>query len=204
MSSNVTSDNGQTRLSRLLILGPPGSGKRTHGVALAQRLELPALSTGELFRSMMCYDTPLAARLRDMVAHGGYVEDDTTNAVVSKRLTAPDCSDGFLLYGYPRTVGQVHHLDHLLSQQEAVLDVVLSFEVDDDELVPRLLARGEQLGRIDDQADTIRARLALYHEQTEPLVDLYRGRGQLISIDAEGSVKQVKERIDAALQQKAK
>ena len=75
------------------------------------------------------------------------------------------------------------------------------FEVDDDELVPRLLARGEELGRIDDQADTVRARLALYHERTEPLVDLYRGRGQLISVDATGSVKQVKERIDAALQQ---
>ena len=136
-----------------------------------------------------------------MVAHGGYVEDDTTNAVVSKRLTASDCSDGFLLYGYPRTVGQVHHLDQLLSQQRAALDAVLCFEVDDDELVPRLLARGEQLGRIDDQAETIRARLALYHEQTEPLVDLYRGRGKLISIDATGSVKKVKDRIDAALHQ---
>ena len=201
MSSNVASEANQNRLSRLLILGPPGSGKRTQGIALAQQLELPALSTGELFRSMMCYDTPLAARIRDMVAHRGYVEDDTTNAVVSKRLTAHDCSDGFLLYGYPRTVGQVHHLDHLLSQQRAALDAVLCFEVDDDELVPRLLARGEQLGRIDDQAETIRARLALYHEQTEPLVDLYRGRGQLISVDATGSVKKVKERIDAALHQ---
>ena len=147
---------------------------------------------------MMCYDTPLAARLRDMVAHGGYVEDETTNAVVSKRLNAPDCSNGFLLYGYPRTAGQVHHLDYLLSQQQTALDVVLSLEVEDDG-VPRLLARGEQLGRIDDQADTVRARLALYHKQTEPLVDLYRDRGQLISVDATGSVKEVKVRIDAAL-----
>jgi len=199
MSSNVRPDANHNRLSRLLILGPPGSGKRTQGSALAQQLELPALSTGELFRSMMCYDTPLAARLRDMVAHGGYVEDETTNAVVSKRLNAPDCSNGFLLYGYPRTAGQVHHLDHLLSAQQTALDVVLSLEVEDDELVPRLLARGEQLGRIDDQADTVRARLALYHKQTEPLVDLYRDRGQLISVDATGSVKEVKERIDAAL-----
>ncbi len=199
MSSNVRPDANHNHLSRLLILGPPGSGKRTQGSALAQQLELPALSTGELFRSMMCYDTPLAARLRDMVAHGGYVEDETTNAVVSKRLNASDCSNGFLLYGYPRTAGQVHHLDHLLSQQQTALDVVLSLEVEDDELVPRLLARGEQLGRIDDQADTVRARLALYHKQTEPLVDLYRDRGQLISVDATGSVKEVKERIDAAL-----
>jgi adenylate kinase len=199
MSSNVTPNDSRNRLSRLLILGPPGSGKRTQGVTLAQRLEIPALSTGELFRSMMCYDTPLAARLRDMVAHGSYVDDDTTNAVVDKRLNARECLNGFLVYGYPRTLGQVHHLDHLLSEQRARIDAVLCFEVDDEELVPRLLARGELLGRIDDQADTIRARLALYHEQTEPLVDFYRGRGQLISIDAVGSVKQVTERIDAAL-----
>lgn len=199
MSSNTPPHANPSRPSRLLILGPPGSGKRTQGVALAQLLELPPLSTGELFRSMMCYDTPLAARLRDMVAHGGYVEDETTNAVVSKRLNAQDCSNGFVLYGYPRTAGQVHHLDHLLSQQQTGLDAVLSFEIDDDELVPRLHARGEQLGRIDDQAETVRARLALYHKQTEPLVDLYRNRGLLISIDAKGSVKEVKDRIDAAL-----
>ena len=199
MSSNIPPPANPRRLSRLLILGPPGSGKRTQGVALAQQLELPALSTGELFRSMMCYDTPLAARLRDMVAHGGYVEDETTNAVVSKRLNDHDCAQGFLLYGYPRTAGQVHHLDHLLSQQQTGLDAVISFEISDDELVPRLHARGEQLGRIDDQADTVRARLALYHKQTEPLIDLYRDRELLVSIDALGSVNEVKDRIDAAL-----
>jgi adenylate kinase len=190
-----------SRLSRLLLMGPPGAGKRTQGVVLAQHLDLPALSTGELFRNLMCYDTTLAARLRDVVAYGGYVEDDTTNAEVDRRLKAPECLNGFLLYGYPRTLNQAHHLDDLLGQQQARLDAVICFEVPDDELVNRLLAREEQLGRPDDRADTVRSRLALYHERTEPLIGLYEARGLVVTVDATGTFGQVRARIDAALSQ---
>lgn len=200
MSSNATPAPAATRVPRLLVMGPPGSGKRTQAVSLAQRLEVPALSTGELFRAMMAYDTPLAARLRDAVAHGGYVDDETANAAVDRRLLSESPS-GFLLYGYPRTLGQVRHLDAVLTGQSARLDAVVCLEVDEDELVRRLLARGEELGRIDDQVDTVRPRLALYREQTAPLVELYEQRGLVIRIDSTGSVRQVGERIDSALQQ---
>ncbi len=199
-TSQVTS----RRPSRLLLMGPPGAGKRTQGVSLAQQLKIPALSTGELFRNMMSNDTPLAARLRNVVAYGGYVDDDITNAAVDRRLNSRECRTGFLIYGYPRTLNQVHHLDQLLEQQQAQLDAVVYFKMGDDELVDRLLAREEQLGRIDDRADTIRTRLALFHEQTEPLIDRYSTRGIVATIDAGGSFDQVADRISAALSQLAR
>jgi adenylate kinase len=170
-------------------------------VVLAQRLAIPAISPGELFRNIMCNDTPLAARLRDVVAYGGYVDDATTNAAVDKRLKEPDCHDGFLIYGYPRTLSQLQHLDDLLGEQQAQLDAVICFKVPDDELVERLVVRERQLGRIDDHADTIRVRLALFHEQTETLIDLYAARGLVVSIDATGTFAQVAQRIDVALSQ---
>lgn len=200
MSPNVTSDAADSdQPSRLLLMGAPGSGKRTQGVTLAQRLEVPSLSTGDLFRAMMCYDSPVSARLRDTVGHGGYVDDDTTNAAIDRRLEAPECQSGFLLYGYPRTTSQAEHLDHLLEGQGASLDAVVCLEVDDEVLFDRLVIREKQLGRIDDQYETVRPRLALYHERTEPLVDRYRDRGLLISVDGTGTIRQVAGRIDAAL-----
>ena len=200
MSPNITSDAADpTPVSRLLIMGPPGSGKRTQGVTLAQRLEVPSLSTGDLFRAMMSYDTPLSARIRDAVGHGGYVDDDTTNAAIGRRLKAPECRRGFLLYGYPRTDSQAAHLDQLLERQAARLDAVVSLEVGDAELIERLHAREEQLGRIDDQHETVGPRLRLYREKTEPLVNAYRHRGLLINVDGTGTVRQVAERIDTAL-----
>jgi adenylate kinase len=200
MSSSLTSNAAvSNQPSRLLIMGPPGSGKRTQGVTLGQRLEVPSLSTGDLFRTMMCYDTQVAARLRDTVGHGGYVDDDTTNAAIDRRLQTPEFRDGFLLYGYPRTAGQAAHLDQLLADQGTQLDAVLCLEVDDEELIDRLVAREEQLGRIDDHHETVRPKLALYREKTKPLVDLYSERGLLISVDGTGRVRQVTDRINQAL-----
>lgn len=200
-TERTTSHVSPRRPARLLLMGPPGAGKRTQGVSLAQQLQIPSLSPGELFRNLMTNDTVLAARLRDIVAYGGYVDDETTNAAVDRRLNSRDCRAGFLVYGYPRTVNQVQHLDQLLEQQQSQLDAVVYFEMGDDELVDRLLAREEQLARIDDRADTIRKRLALFHEQTEPLIDRYSTRGIVVTIDASGSFEQVAERISAALSQ---
>lgn len=197
-AESATSQNG-VGPARLLFIGPPGAGKRTQGVTFGRQLGIPSLSPGDLFRNLMGSDTTLAARLRDVVAHGGYVDDETTNSAVDRRLNSPECGNGFLVYGYPRTLNQVRHLDQLLEQQQAHLDAVLCFEMSDDELVDRLLAREAQLARIDDRADTIRTRLALYHQQTEPLITLYRARGIVTLIDAAGSIEDVKERIGTAL-----
>jgi adenylate kinase len=199
MSQATTSEASRSRHSRVLIMGPPGSGKRTQGVTLAQRLEVPSLSTGDLFRAAMCYETPMSARLRDTIARGGYVDDDTTNAAIDRRLEAAECADGFLLYGYPRTAGQAQHLDGLLANQGTQLDAVVCLDVEDDNLVERLIAREEQLGRIDDHPDTVGPRLALYREKTVPLVDAYRERGLLIEVDGTGTVREVAARVQSAL-----
>jgi adenylate kinase len=199
MSTTATPTAHPRQATRVLFMGPPGAGKREQGVALAQRLQIPALSTGDLFRAALSQDTPLAAQLRDVVAYGGYVDDDTTNTLMDRRLSAPDCSSGFLLFGYPKTLGQAHHLDDLLRRQETRLDAVLSFELGEDELVTRLLARGQDQGRVEDQADLIRRRLTLFHERTEPLIDQYRKRGLLATVDATGTPNEVAERVDQAL-----
>lgn len=189
----------QRQAARVLLMGPPGAGKREQGLALAQRLQVPALSTGDLFREELSHDTPLAALLRDVVAYGGYVDDDTTNTMIDRRLGAPQCASGFVLFGYPKTLGQALHLDDLLRRQQARLDAVLSFELGEDELVERLLERGQDHGRLEDQADMIRRRLTLFHERTEPLIDQYRLRGLLTTVDAAGTAEEVAERVGQAL-----
>lgn len=203
MSANATAGPGldadARRPARLLVMGAPGSGKRTQSGALAQRLGLEALSTGDLFRAVMTYDTPVAARVRDAVGHGGYVDDATTNAAFDQEFEADRFRGGFLLFGYPRTAAQAEHLDQVLAQEHGSLDAVVCLRVADDTLVERLLARAEELHRIDDQAETIRPRLALYHQTTEPLLDLYRGRDLLLEVDGTGTVDEVAGRIDAAL-----
>ena len=188
---------------RLLIMGPPGAGKGTQAAAVAAQLRVPTISTGDMFRALQQASTPLATKVRGIMAAGGYVDDETTNAIVTDRLDRADCTDGFLLDGYPRTLSQVAYLDHRLAASSARLDAVLSLDVDDDELVTRLVARGERSGRSDDTPATVRTRLALYREQTAPLLDTYRGRGLLLAVDGTGPVEQVAERIASALQQQA-
>ena len=190
---------GRTRARRLLIMGPPGAGKGTQAVAVAARLAVPAISTGDMFRALQHASTPLAEQVRAIMAAGGYVDDATTNAIVADRLEAPDCAAGFLLDGYPRTLSQVTYLDGLLAASGHHLDAVLSLQVDEEEVVARLVARGEQSGRSDDTAATVRARLAVYAEQTAPLLDAYRTRGLLLPVDGSGPVEEVAGRIATAL-----
>ena len=187
------------RPTRVLVMGPPGAGKGTQCVGLADTLGVPSVSTGDMFRALQHADTPLAVRVRSIMTSGGYVDDDTTNAIVDDRLDRPDCADGFLLDGYPRTVDQVRHLDEQLDRAGTWLDAVVCLEADEDEVVRRLLARGQAQGRSDDTADTIRARLAVYREQTAPLLDEYRSRGLLVTVDAIGTVAEVTRRIDGVL-----
>ena len=184
---------------RLLIMGPPGAGKGTQAACVSQHYNVPAISTGDIFRRMNTVDTPLAQQVRAVMAAGGYISDDITNAIVADRLNESDCAGGFLLDGYPRTLKQAEALDNALAVRSQHIDAVISLVADVDAVVPRLLKRAEVEGRSDDNEETIRKRQAIYAAQTAPLLDLYRDRELLVEVDALGEITDVSERLLAAL-----
>jgi adenylate kinase len=184
---------------RLLIMGPPGAGKGTQAMRIAEHYRIPAISTGDIFRAMKHADTPLARQVRAIMESGGYVSDEITNDIVKDRLAQDDCVTGFLLDGYPRTLQQVQTLDDYLAETDRPLHAVISLLADIEEVVARLLKRAEIDGRPDDNEETIRVRLQVYAEQTEPLLDLYRSRGLLVEVDGLGPIDEVSERVFAAL-----
>jgi adenylate kinase len=185
---------------QLVIMGPPGAGKGTQAKLIAEHYGIPAISTGDIFRAMKTADTPLARQVREIMESGGYVSDEITNAIVADRLAQPDCNRGFLLDGYPRTLQQVQTLDDYLAESERPLNAVISLLADIEEVVARLLRRAVIDGRSDDNEETIRVRLQVYAEQTEPLLEVYRARGSLVEVDGHGDVQEVSERIFAALE----
>jgi adenylate kinase len=184
---------------RLVILGPPGAGKGTQAKRIAERFGIPAISTGDIFRSNISERTPLGVLVDDLVKSGKYVPDEVTNDLVRDRLDHADCRPGFLLDGYPRTAAQVEELDSMLAKRGHELDVVLELSVDLDEVVTRLLKRAETEGRADDTEDVIRHRLDVYVEQTAPLVELYSTRGMLLQVNGLGEIDDVTARLFAAL-----
>jgi adenylate kinase len=187
----------------LLIMGPPGAGKGTQASRIGAHYEIPAISTGDMFRAMRELDTPLATQVQEIMASGGYVPNDVTNQVVAERLLADDCAKGFLLDGYPRTLPQVDYLDGVLDEGGRAIDAVISLAVDPDELVSRLLKRRASAGREDDTPEAIRTRQQVYIDQTAPLLDVYRDRGVLLEVDGLGQVDEVTQRLFAALDERA-
>ena len=185
---------------RLLIMGPPGAGKGTQATRIAEHYRIPAISTGDIFRAMKHADTPLARQVREIMESGGYVSDEITNEIVKDRLARPDCQQGFLLDGYPRTLQQVETLDDYLAETNRPLDAVISLLADTDEVVARLLKRAAIDGRSDDNEETVRVRLQVYAEQTEPLLDVYRSRGVLVEVNGLGEIDEVSERVFVALE----
>ena len=184
---------------RLVVLGPPGAGKVTQAARIADHHGIPAISTGDIFRANIKNETPLGLEVKAILASGGYVSDDVTNAIVEDRLAQDDCARGFLLDGYPRTLAQVEALDGMLSAHGGALDHVLELTVDDDAVVARLLKRAEVEGRADDTEEIIRERMAIYHRETKPLSDTYREHGLLVEVDGLGDVDEVTARILSAL-----
>jgi adenylate kinase len=184
---------------RMLLIGPPGAGKGTQAVHVAQVYGVPAISTGDIFRANVAQGTPLGLQAKDFMDRGAYVPDDLTNALVLDRLAQEDTAAGFLLDGFPRTLAQVATLDERLEAQGGELDAVVQLVIETDEIVQRLLKRARDQGRSDDTEDVIRKRLDVYQEQTHPLVAVYADRGVLVSVDAVGSVEDVTERIHEAL-----
>ncbi|MEQ7126425.1 adenylate kinase [Actinopolymorpha sp. B11F2] len=184
---------------RLLIMGPPGAGKGTQAKEIARRLEIPAISTGEILRKNVEDQTLLGREARRYLDRGDLVPDEIINGMVRARLDEPDTRHGFLLDGFPRTLAQVETLDNILADEGVKLDRVLVLKVDNDELVRRLLGRAESDGRTDDTEEVIRRRLEVYSEQTEPLLGVYAQRGLLVIVKGMGEVDEVTERVLAAL-----
>jgi adenylate kinase len=184
---------------RLILMGPPGAGKGTQAKVIAERLGIPAISTGDIFRANVSQQTPLGLEAKRYMDAGDYVPDEVTNAMVRSRIAEPDATKGFLLDGYPRTVAQVEELDSMLAESGQSIDAVVVLTVDRDEVVQRLLKRAEIEGRADDTEDVIRRRQEVYAEQTAPLIEVYAGRDLLVEVDGMGSVDEVSARVFGAL-----
>ena len=182
-------------MTRMLIIGPPGSGKGTQAERISARLGVVAISTGDIFRVNVKGQTRLGLEARKYMDAGDFVPDSVTNKMLRNRLSGPDVGTGFMLDGYPRTVAQVDYLDQFLAERGQELDAVLQLSVGNEELVARLLGRAKETGRSDDNEAVIRHRLALYHEQTNAVVDHYARRGILTRVDGMGSVEEVTERV---------
>ena len=186
-------------MTRMLIIGPPGAGKGTQAARICDRLGVPAISTGDIFRANIKDQTELGREAQRYTDAGNLVPDSVTNDMVRDRLSQPDTAAGFLLDGYPRNTAQVEELDRILETSQVSLDVVLRLTADNDELVSRLLGRAQEQGRTDDTEDVIRHRLDVYDEQTAPVVGVYEDRGIVVRVDGLGSIDEVTERIMAAL-----
>ncbi len=185
--------------ARLILLGAPGAGKGTQAVRLAERLGVPAISTGDIFRANIKGGTELGTLAQEYSSRGELVPDEVTDSMVRDRLAEPDAAQGFLLDGYPRNAAQVAALDATLTEAGAALDVALEITVDPEVVVPRLLKRAEIEGREDDTEPVIRRRLDVYAEETAPISGLYAARGLLVQVDGLGEVDQVTERLLAAI-----
>lgn len=184
---------------RLLIVGPPGSGKGTQAATLSMQYGVPAIATGDIFRYNIRTETELGVEVKAIVDAGDYVPDSLTNELVSTRLMEPDAMDGFLLDGYPRTPDQVSYLDKLLATRDQELDAVILLVADTDEVVGRLRRRAIEQGRVDDSEEAIRHRQDVFARETAPIVAVYRDRGLVIEIDGLGEVVAVAERITDGL-----
>ncbi|MFF8789872.1 adenylate kinase [Streptomyces sp. NPDC015125] len=212
---------------RIVLVGPPGAGKGTQAAYLAKNLEIPHISTGDLFRANISQGTPLGREAKSYMDAGNLVPDSVTIAMAEDRMEQPDAAGGFLLDGFPRNLGQAKALDEYLKDKNLTLDAVLDLEVPEDEVVKRIAGRricrndsshvfhaeynkpkaegvcdvcgGELYQRDDDREETVRKRLEVYHTETEPIIDYYKDQDLVVTIPAMGKVDEVTRRAMAAL-----
>lgn len=184
---------------RIVFLGPPGSGKGTQAKLLAERLGIPAISTGDILRDAVREKTALGLQAQSVMEKGELVSDDLIVALVRERIGQRDARGGFILDGFPRTLAQAEVLESTLAGNGDALSAVVNFSVPEAELTERMLGRARAEGRADDRPETIRERLRVYREKTEPLVGFYRQRDLVASVDGLGTVKEIAARIDEAL-----
>lgn len=180
---------------RVVLLGPPGAGKGTQAVKLAEKLGVPQISTGELFRSNISEGTELGLEAKRYLDAGDLVPSELTNKLVDDRLDEPDAAAGFLLDGYPRSLEQAQALHDMLERRGTKLDAVLEFRVPEEELFERLKGRG----RADDTKEVIHNRMQVYQDETAPLLEYYQHEHELKTVDAVGTVDEVFARALQAL-----
>ena len=184
---------------RIVFLGPPGSGKGTQARLLAERLRVPAISTGEILREAVRAGTPLGQRARAIMESGELVPDDVMIGLIRERLAEADARQGFLLDGFPRTVDQAVALDGLLGGNGKGLSTVINLSVPESVLIGRLEGRSGSENRADDRRETVLERLRVYRQKTEPLIEFYRNKGLLTDVDGVGEVAEVADRIVKAV-----
>ncbi|MFF8569389.1 adenylate kinase [Streptomyces albidoflavus] len=213
---------------RIVLVGPPGAGKGTQAAFLAKNLSIPHISTGDLFRANISQGTELGKQAKSYMDAGNLVPDEVTIGMAEDRMGQADAENGFLLDGFPRNVSQAKALDESLKAQGVALDAVLDLEVPEDEVVKRIAGRricrndsshvfhveyskpktegvcdvcgGELYQRADDKEETVRKRLEVYHNETEPIIDHYKAQGLVVTISALGKVDEVTARAMEALQ----
>ncbi|GAA3284550.1 adenylate kinase [Paenarthrobacter aurescens] len=187
-------------MARLIIMGPPGSGKGTQAEHIARHFGIPAISTGELFRAHVRDKTELGTEASGYMDRGEFVPDHVTTAMLRTRLEEADAASGFLLDGYPRTVIQIGALDEMLADRQQTLEVVLELTASDHELLARMLLRAKEQGRRDDTEPVIQRRLELYRDETQPVLTAYLHRGILLSLDGSGDRQSITKAAVAALE----
>jgi adenylate kinase len=190
---------------RLILLGPPGSGKGTQAQRLVERYGIVQLSTGEMLRAAVAAGTPVGLQAKDIMASGGLVSDEIVVSIISDRIEQPDAKNGFILDGFPRTVPQAEALDELLKHKHMKLDAVIELRVNESALLARVekraeetRARGEEV-RLDDTPEVLTRRLAAYRSQTEPLIHYYSERRKLLTVDGMMTIEEVTREIGRIL-----
>ena len=183
----------------IVLMGAPGAGKGTQAKLLEETLNLPQVSTGDLFRANLKQQTDLGKLAQSYMDKGELVPDEVTVAMVRERLAQADCADGAILDGFPRTAAQAEALDDLLSELKSKVNIAPYIKVEQEALVARLLKRAETEGRADDNEETIRVRMRVYQEETAPLLDYYQAKGLLVEINGEQSIEAVQDELVKAI-----
>ena len=184
---------------RLVLLGAPGSGKGTQAARLKEHLQVPHVSTGDLLRAEVAAGSKLGLEAKEIMARGDLVSDAILLGMLGDRLSRPDTANGFILDGYPRNLAQASALGELLARIGQPMDCAVQLDVDSELLIQRIAGRAKAEGRADDNPDSVRKRLAIYTEQTAPVVEYYRQHGQLTGVDGVGTLDEVFTRILEAI-----